>query len=46
MRYQILYHAYPKFPHISRLIYKRRRLIIINTAAALTANIIQFYPNN
>lgn len=46
MQYKILYAAYYQYPEVAKLIYKKRRWIIINTAAYAGANIIRIYPNN
>ena len=46
MQYKILYAAYHQYPEVTKLIYKKRRWIIINTAAYAGANIIRIYPNN
>lgn len=41
--YTVVYIGYPEFKHILRFVYQRRRLTIVNTAAAPGANIIQIY---
>lgn len=46
MQYKILYAAYYQYPEVTKLIYKKRRWIIINTAAYAGANIVKIYPNN